>query len=551
MEDLQRFSVEDIKGILIAFRDALSTHSELLNALNVYPVPDGDTGTNMSLTLQSVIQEIEDTSVDAPSQWKAISHGSLMGARGNSGVILSQILRSIADTFSSCEEIDTVAIAQALTRASDAAYASVLRPVEGTILTVAREVAELASEIVDESSDLVTFLEKVAEEGRLSLQRTPDLLPVLKEAGVVDAGGAGYLLLLSSFLHVANGRPIPVPAEAPVNAANAAEVPKRQINNDSTDVGELRYEVMFFLATLDEEIDVFKQEWAAIGDSIVVVGGDGLYNCHIHTNDIGAAIEAGIRSGKPNTIRVTDLQEEVEHREEMLEIGGATKVMMASEQGGLTAVVAVVAGEGVSAVFESLGVHAVVSGGQSMNPSVRDLIQAVEAIGAEEIIILPNNKNIIPVSEQVDSQVDKRVVVVPTRSIPEGIASFIAFDPRADAQSNLSSMSEAAQEVTTGEVTRAVRDSETQAGKVEEGDWIGLSQSAVLSISESMTQAAINLLATLINSDHELVSIISGKGSNKESIREISEWLEEEKPYVAVEVHAGGQPLYPYYFGVE
>ena len=550
MEGLQRFSVEDIKGILIVFRDALSTHSELLNALNVYPVPDGDTGTNMSLTLQSVIQELEDTSVDASSQWKAISHGSLMGARGNSGVILSQILRSIADTFSSCEEIDTVAIAQALAHASGAAYASVLRPVEGTILTVARQVAELASEIVDESenSNLVHFLEKIVEEGRLSLQRTPDLLPVLKEAGVVDAGGAGYLLLLSSFLHIADGRPIPAPAEAPVINAEVAKHPR---NNDPTDVGELRYEVMFFLAALDEEIDVFKQEWASIGDSIVVVGGDGLYNCHIHTNDIGAAIEAGIRTGTPNTIRVTDLHEEIEHREEILEIGGATKVTKAIEEEGLTAVIAVVAGKGVSAVFESLGVHAVVSGGQSMNPSVRDLIQAVEAIKAEEVIILPNNKNIIPVSEQVNSQVDKSVVVIPTRSIPEGIASLIAFDPKADAQSNLPSMSEAAQEITTGEVTRAVRDSETQAGKVKEGDWIGLDQSGVSSISESMTQAAINLLDTLIDPDHELVSIISGDGSNEESIREISEWLQEEKPYVAVEVHAGDQPLYPYYFGVE
>lgn len=548
MEDLQRFSVEDIKGVLIVFRDALYTHSELLNALNVYPVPDGDTGTNMSLTLQSVVQELEDTSVDASSQWKAISHGSLMGARGNSGVILSQILRSTADTFSSCEEINTVTIAQALTDAADAAYGSVMRPVEGTILTVARQVAELASEIADENSNLVAFLEKVVEEGRLSLQRTPDLLPVLKEAGVVDAGGAGYLLLLSSFLHVADGRPIPAPAEAPINTT---EVSKRQMNNDPTGVGELRYEVMFFLAALDEDIDIFKQEWATIGDSIVVVGGDGLYNCHIHTDDIGAAIEAGIKRGTPNTIRVTDLHEETEHREEILEIGGATMVTMVIEEEGLTAVIAVGAGKGVSAVFESLGVHAVVNGGQSMNPSVRDLIQAVEAINAEEIIILPNNKNIIPVSEQVNSQVDKSVVVIPTRSIPEGIASLIAFDPKTSAQSNLSPMNEAAQEVVTGEVTRAVRDSETQAGKVKEGDWIGLDQSGVSSISESMTIAAINLLDILIDSHHELVSIIFGDGSNEESIREISEWLGEERPYVDVEVHAGDQPLYPYYFGVE
>ncbi len=547
MDDSQRFSDNDVKNVFFAFRDALGSYCEVLNALNVYPVPDGDTGTNMSLTLISVTAEIEKGEEEGSSQWKAISHGSLMGARGNSGVILSQILRSLADSFSEAEEIDTAAIAGALTDASEAAYGSVMKPVEGTILTVAREAAAAATQFAMEDLSLIEFLERVVEEGRLSLERTPELLPVLKEAGVVDAGGAGYLLLLSSFLHVADGRPIPAPAEVPVGVDISGHIPITGL----TDVGELRYEVMFFLEVSDDMIDGFKDEWATLGDSIVVVGGDGLYNCHIHTDDIGGAIEAGIKQGTPHTIRVTDLHEELGDHQETLEIGGESTTTITNDIESLSAVIAVVAGKGIHKIFESLGVHAVVRGGQSMNPSVRDLVQAVDSISADQVIILPNNKNIIPVAEQVNSQVAKTVVVVPTRSIPEGFASLLAFDPRTDAKKNLIPMGEAAGQVLPGEITRAVRASETAAGKVEEGDWIGLDRSGVRVISKSMDEAAIGLLNELIDQDHELVTVISGEESSDESTTKISEWLTESKPHLEVEIHVGGQPLYPYYFGVE
>jgi len=547
VDDSQRFSDNDVKNVFFAFRDALGSYCEVLNALNVYPVPDGDTGTNMSLTLISVTAEIEKGEEEGSSQWKAISHGSLMGARGNSGVILSQILRSLADSFSEAEEIDTAAIAGALTDASEAAYGSVMKPVEGTILTVAREAAAAATQFAMEDLSLIEFLERVVEEGRLSLERTPELLPVLKEAGVVDAGGAGYLLLLSSFLHVADGRPIPAPAEVPVGVDISGHIPITGL----TDVGELRYEVMFFLEVSDDMIDGFKDEWATLGDSIVVVGGDGLYNCHIHTDDIGGAIEAGIKQGTPHTIRVTDLHEELGDHQETLEIGGESTTTITNDIESLSAVIAVVAGKGIHKIFESLGVHAVVRGGQSMNPSVRDLVQAVDSISADQVIILPNNKNIIPVAEQVNSQVAKTVVVVPTRSIPEGFASLLAFDPRTDAKKNLIPMGEAAGQVLPGEITRAVRASETAAGKVEEGDWIGLDRSGVRVISKSMDEAAIGLLNELIDQDHELVTVISGEESSDESTTKISEWLTESKPHLEVEIHVGGQPLYPYYFGVE
>ncbi len=549
MDDLQRFSDNDIKNVLFAFRDALGTYCDVLNALNVYPVPDGDTGTNMSLTLISVTEELEKGEAEGSSQWKAISHGSLMGARGNSGVILSQILRSLSDSFSTVEEIDATAISEALINASEAAYGSVMKPVEGTILTVAREVAAVASQVAEEDISLVDFLERIEHEGRSSLERTPELLPVLKEAGVVDAGGAGYLLLLSSFLHIADGRPIPAPAEVPVGVDGSGHIPSTGL----TEVGELRYEVMFFLEVSDDMIDGFKNEWATLGDSIVVVGGDGLYNCHIHTDDIGGSIEAGIKRGKPNTIRVTNLHEELGDHQETFhtEIGGENTITITNETESASAVIAVVAGEGVHAIFDSLGVHAVVRGGQSMNPSVRDLVQAAESISADQVIILPNNKNIIPVAEQVNSQVEKTVVVVPTRSIPEGFASLLAFDPRADAGSNLALMDAAAGQVLPGEITRAVRDSETSVGKVEEGDWIGLDRSGVCVISKSMSEVAIGLLDEIIGPDHELVTVIAGEGSNEDSTVGISEWLANEKPHVEVEIHDGGQPLYPYYFGVE
>ena len=548
MDDFHQFSDNDIKKVLFAFRDALTAHCDVLNALNVYPVPDGDTGTNMSLTLISVTEELEKESAKkGVSQWKAISHGSLMGARGNSGVILSQILRSLSDSFSVAEEIDMKAVSEALSAASEAAYGSVMKPVEGTILTVAREVAELATEIAKEDMSMVSFLEKIVEEGKASLERTPELLPVLKEAGVVDAGGAGYLLLLSSFLHVADNRPIPAPAEVPTDL----NVQDNMANIGLTEVGELRYEVMFFLEAADKNIDKFKEEWATLGDSIVVVGGDSLYNCHIHTDDIGGAIEAGIKQGKPNTIRVTDLHEELGNHEESIEIGGESSITITDDKESVTAVVAVVVGKGIHAIFDSLGVHAVVRGGQSMNPSVRDLVQAVESISADHVIILPNNKNIIPVSEQVDSQVEKRVAVIPTRSIPEGFASLLAFDPRADAESNVEPMTAAAGQVLPGEITRAVRDSETSAGKVKEGDWIGLDRNGVCVIADSVSEASIGLLDGLIGSDHELVTVIAGEGSNDDSTIGISEWLQDKKPHVEVEIHDGGQPLYPYYFGVE
>ena len=550
VEQLKSFSVKQVRDIIIKYDESLKSYCENLNSLNVYPVPDGDTGTNMSFTLKSVIEELDGDDDNPEAQWEAIRHGSLMGARGNSGVILSQILRGLADSFSNKTQMDNQAIAEALTHASEAAYASVLKPVEGTILTVSREIAEKAQELARSEMVLATFLSQLVSEGEDSLNRTPDLLPVLKDANVVDAGGAGYLLLIQCFLHVADGTDIKPPPKATVNVSSLT-LPNEANDGEKPDVSELRYEVMFFLDAPESKIDQFKIEWQDIGDSIVVVGGDGLYNCHIHANDIGESIEAGIRAGRPYQIRVTDLQDELFHVEDHIEIGGVSEIIVPNPTAENTAIIAVVAGKGIQQIFASMGVNAIVAGGQSMNPSVKDLLEAVEKIQAKEVIILPNNKNIIPVSEQVGPQVDKSVIVVPTRSIPEGFSALLAFDPAADAKTNSQSMSTMAESVVTGEITQAVRDSETDAGKVIEGDWIGLDKTGVIVARKSLADAALDLLQILIGDEHEIVTIIEGEDCPEEVTRDLLVWLSNEKPEIEVEVHSGGQPLYPYYFGIE
>ncbi|MCP3933969.1 MAG: DAK2 domain-containing protein [Actinomycetia bacterium] len=551
MAVLTALGVDEVKGLITTFRDALASHRELINRLNVYPVPDGDTGTNMTLTLESVIEEIEGAAADdLEATCAAISHGSLMGARGNSGVILSQVLRGIASTFSSGVEIGGTVFATALTEASGAAYNAVMKPVEGTILTVVREASEAATAAVEAGKDqLVDVLDAARARAVDALERTPEMLPVLKEAGVVDAGGAGFVLLLDAALSVVDGRPLPEPADD-VAADLVAGFERPDYHED--DVSDLRYEVMFFLDADDVNIAGLKDVWAGVGDSIVVVGGDGIWNCHVHTNDIGAAIEAGIQVGRPHKIRVTDLAEEVAEERWVREAAaraGDEPVVDRQQVG--CAVVAVSPADGIGRIFHSLGVQELVTGGQTMNPSTADLLTAVRRAPSEMVVILPNNKNIIPVAKQVDENTTKTVVVVPTTSVAEGFASLLAYDPAADADSNAEGMTEIADGVVVGEVTQAVRDSSSDAGPVKEGDWIGLDRTGIRVVRGDMTEAAIRLLDHIVDDDHEIVSIIEGSDAGPPETRPIREWLVEHRPGVEVEVHKGGQRHYPYYFGIE
>jgi fatty acid kinase len=549
------FVADDVRATMVAYRDALRHHQQAINRLNVYPVPDGDTGTNMALTLEAVVNELNGLGEQAgmADVCRAVSHGSLMGARGNSGVILSQLLRGIAGQLARADEVGPGDLAQGLRLASDLAQQAVVRPVEGTILTVARAAGDGAMAGQAAGGQLVDVVERARATAADALARTPEMLDALARAGVVDAGGTGYLLLLDAVLNVLDGRALPEPPDAagPLDVAVRAHAGHVHHAGGGADAAnDLRYEVMYLLDAPDDTIPAFKEVWAGIGDSIVVVGGDGLWNCHIHTDDIGAAIEASFDAGRPRDIRVTDLAEQVEE-ERWVREGAGVDVDEPAGPPPTTAVVAVVTGEGIGRIFRSLGVHHLVRGGQSMNPSTGQLLDAVDAIRSDQVVILPNNKNIRPVAEQVDALTDKVVRVVATGSIVEGFAALLAYDPGAGAAVNGAAMAASACHVVPAEVTQAVRDSETDAGPVRTGDWIGLSRDVVVVIAGSPAGATMALLERLIRPDHELLTVIEGEGATPAETRRVTEWLHDQYPDVAVEVHHGGQPLYPYLLGIE
>ncbi|HEX6424339.1 MAG TPA: DAK2 domain-containing protein [Acidimicrobiales bacterium] len=554
MTVLDHLTAAELRAVVHSYKDALAAHREPINRLNVYPVPDGDTGTNMSLTMASVCEALDGAGDGLADVCKAISHGSLMGARGNSGVILSQVLRGLASVIADAGSCDGPTLARALRSASDASYQAVMRPVEGTILTVVRESAEAAQAAADGAgAGLLAVVDAAREAGAASLARTPDLLPVLAEAGVVDAGAAGYLLLLDSLAHVVDGRPVPEPRVGEGVVRADAHLVHHTADEVHDTVSDLRYEVMYFLEAPDEAIPAFKDVWAGIGDSIVVVGGDGIWNCHIHTDDIGAAVEAALDAGRPRQIRVTDLMEEVEEERWVREASGADVVEVpphASEPV-TTAVVAVAAGDGVKRIFYSLGVQGIVAGGQSMNPSTAELLAAVEAVPAEQVVILPNNKNIIPVAEQVDAHTSRTVKVVPTRGVAEGFAALMGYDPEAPVDENAKEMASLSSSVVAGEVARAVRDSTCPVGPIAEGDYLGIARDGIRAVEQTVAAAAVRLLDELVTDEHEILTMIEGEGATPGDTRTITEWLAENRPDVAPEVHHGGQPLYPYLFGVE
>ncbi len=567
MAVLEEFGADALRHTVIAFRDTMKRHASGINRLNVYPVPDGDTGTNMARTLDAVVTELEGASTELDTTCEAISHGSLMGARGNSGVILSQILRGLSSTLKTAKTSGAQRVAEALKSASSAAYEAVLKPIEGTILTVVRETADAAVKAADEGASLAVMLRAARAAGRKALDNTPELLPVLKDAGVVDAGGAGFMLFMDSAVHIVDGEPLPEPNydDGPT-AEQLEKVALRTSTDGSVDVSELRYEVMFLLNLEDTKLKKFKNSWGEIGDSIVVVGGDGLYNCHIHTNDIGAAVEAPLLvGGIPSKIRITDLFEEMaeEHAQRDAGLGAPVEILTGSKSGRsgsrqsalppvTCAVVAIASGDGLAELFGQMGVHGVVTGGQTMNPSTQELLDAVEHMNATQVVILPNNKNIIPVANKIDELTKKDVRVVPTCSMPEALAALVAYDPEASAEHNGSQMSRAASSVSTGEITQAVRDTNSDAGPVKAGDFIGLVRGdGVVAVGQTLDAVCCDLLAKLITQERELLTIIYGDGATPQSTESLIAHVSEKYPQITCEVHFGGQPLYPYLFGVE
>jgi len=593
----QSISAADLVEVARTYREILGKYRPALNLLNVYPVPDGDTGTNMALTLDAVQAEIDEALAQVvPGQSmsmevlaRCLSHGSLMGARGNSGVILSQILRGMSTAFVDATssrrgpgqqlpaeepELGPADLVEAFTRAADSAYAAVSNPVEGTMLTVARAAARGGEQAGRASpAGVASVLAAARESAALALAGTTAQLPALEAAGVVDAGGAGVLLLYDSFLNVLDGWDIP-PPPAPAGSAGGqlpsalADAARRGAEAGppvqvgvatgarADDVADLRYEVMFFLEAPDEAVPAFRSVWATCGGSIVIVGGDGLYNCHIHTDDIGSAIEAAIEIGRPRRIRVTDLAEQVEEERWVREAAESGQQQEPPLEPVTCAVVAVCAGEGVKRIFRSLGAHQLVAGGQSANPSTAEILDAIDAAAAEQVVVLPNNPNVVPVAEQAAAHARKKVRVVPTAGIPEGFAALLDYDPEADVDTNADNMADAAARVVAGEVAQASRDAVTGAGPVRAGDWLGVSREGIEVVApapSTAADAAIALLDVLVSRDeeYEIVTILEGEGAHTADTRRIVAWLSENRPGVSSDVHHGGQPLYPYLFSIE
>ncbi len=535
-----RLVSDDIKRVIGRFHERLTTYRDALNGLNVYPVPDGDTGTNMTLTLGSVLEHLDGAS-SMVEVADGMSHGSLMGARGNSGIILSQILRGLADTFRQAEDVGVDDLVSALGCASDAAYQAVQQPVEGTILTVLREASEAAGEVgTAAGDDLASLLRRVYSRAVEALARTQDMLPALKQAGVVDAGGAGLLLLLASFLEIVTGAEVELPEKVLMAHADLKAIHAESVSG-------FRYEVMYFLEA-EDDIDEFRESWARVGDSIVVVGGNGLWNCHIHTDDIGSAIEAGVDIGRPRDIRVTDLKEQTGERG--LHGDGFTPRAEFVDAG--IGIVAVVAGAGLVRIFADLGAQGIVSGGQSMNPSTEELLRVIDSVPAQRVVVLPNNKNIVPVAEQIDALSTKNVYVVPTRSVSQGIAAMVGYQPNEDnVRRTLEDMAAAASSVIDGEVTRAVRDARIDYGLISKGEWLGIADGTIVIADRDQETALRGLVAAILPPDPELLTLYLGDDSQLATVKALEAWLSEMRPGLEVQTIDGGQPLYPYLLSLE
>lgn len=534
-----------LKEALGQYGEALRARRKGIDKLNVYPVPDGDTGTNMSLTVQSVVAELKDAvSDDMSAITSAISKGAIMGARGNSGAILAQVLRGVAESAKEKSSLGPSDVAEALEKARKSAYEAVLKPVEGTILTVVSAAAASAKEQAEKGVQLKEQLAHVRQASAEALARTPELLPVLKQAGVVDAGGSGFLLLVDALRYVVTGEPIPGATDEE-SGDDEAEVMKVE----HTELSDLRYEIMFLLEGDDAGIPAMREAWSHVGDSIVVVGGDGLWNCHIHSDDVGQPIEIALDFGRPRQIRVTDLMEQVgaEHGGEWMPEAKSE----APAEPCTTAVVAVVNGDGLARIYRSMGVQELVIGGQSMNPSVAELLHAVETAPAECVVILPNNKNIILTAQQVNDVTQKTVVVVPTKSVVEGMSALLGYDSNSTAAVNQDSMQKSCEQVVTGEITQAVRATTDQGRKIKKNDWLGLGVNGISVIEKSLEDALSQLAEALITDEHEVLTLVEGEGASVEVTAAFQKWVAAHKPNVEVEVHEGGQPLYPYLLGVE
>ena len=544
----------------------LDSKKDWINELNVFPVPDGDTGTNMTMTIMSAAKEVSSlTNPTMAELAKAISSGSLRGARGNSGVILSQLFRGFCKVIKEYDEIDVTILCEACQKAVETAYKAVMKPKEGTILTVAKGAAEKALELSDETEDVVTFVEEVIKQAEYVLDQTPEMLPVLKQAGVVDSGGQGLVQVLKGAYDALIGKEIDYTIEgAPTGAAPA------KISAETEAEIKFGYCTEFIIVLnapmSDNEEDAYKKFLMSLGDSIVLVADDEIVKVHVHTNHPGQAIEKALTFGALSRMKIDNMREEHQEKlikdsqklaaqqkaeEEAYEAAQAdekTNNMPAKEMG----FVSVSIGEGMNEVFRGLGVDYLIEGGQTMNPSTEDMLNAIEHVNAKTVFILPNNKNIIMAANQaVDLVEDKQIIVIPTKTIPQGITALVNYIPDHSAEENKEQMMAEIENVKTGQVTYAVRDTEIDGKTIKQNDFMGIGDKSILSVGTDLKATTLEMVDAMVDEDSAIVSIYFGSDSDEDSANELAAAIEEKYPDVEVEVNDGGQPIYYYVISVE
>ena len=554
-------NVEMLAKMFLAGAHNIEAKKEIINELNVFPVPDGDTGTNMSLTIMAAAKEV--AALDKPTMKdlaKAISSGSLRGARGNSGVILSQLLRGFTKSIREESEIDAAGLAAACSRARETAYKAVMKPKEGTILTVASGIAEKAAEMAQETDDLEVFLPAVIKYAEEVLEKTPEMLPVLKEAGVVDSGGQGLLEVIKGAYDAFLGKEIDYSEIAPSVKPDVMKAAAQE----EADI-KFGYCTEFIILVekefTEEQEKEFKAFLSSIGDSIVCVADDDVVKIHVHTNDPGLAIQKALGYGQLSRMKIDNMREE--HQEKLIKDAGRLAAEQKAAEETRTAekpteprkpygFVAVSVGEGMDAIFRDLGVDCLITGGQTMNPSTEDMLNAINQVNADTVFVLPNNKNIILAAQQAQSLTeDKEVIVVPTKTVPQGISAIIGFSPDRSAEENAREMEEELSLVKTGQVTYAVRDTAIDGKEIHAGDIMGLDDHTIAAVGNDVTGTALELLSSMVDEDSELITIYYGSDLEEGDAQAFYEKVQEAYPACDVELQNGGQPIYYYVISVE
>ena len=543
-----------LKKMFLSGAQRLDSKKEWINELNVFPVPDGDTGTNMTMTIMSAAREVQ--AIENPtmeSLAKAISQGALRGARGNSGVILSQLFRGFSKEIKEVDVIDASVLASALERASETAYKAVMKPKEGTILTVAKGMSVKALEVFGETEDLVEGIEKILEYGDYVLSQTPEMLPVLKQAGVVDSGGQGLMEVLKGAFDGLLGKELDLSETfKPSSKVNVS-------NNEDIDTADIKFGYCTeFIVMLEKPYDQnteneFKEYLSSIGDSIVCVNDEDIVKVHVHTNDPGLAIQKGLTYGSLTSMKIDNMREE--HQEKVIkdaERQAAKQKEVYEAPRKPVGFIAVSIGEGMNEIFKGLGVDYVIEGGQTMNPSTEDILKAVDHVNADTIYVLPNNGNIILAAEQAKILSEgKELVIVPTKTVPQGITAVVSYIDGESVQTNMDHMMEEIARVKSGEVTYAVRDTMIDDKIISEGDIMGIGDAGILSVAKDISEATMELIDTLVDEDSELISIYYGSDTAQEDAEELAEQVKEKYPDVDVELQNGGQPIYYYVLSVE